>query len=558
MDYRDDKYYVMATVLCDELSPDLSTYFLSHISNTSLEDVFFDHMKEWFFEKLSLELPQEMNFLNLVYYTYEDIIATFEDSSKAYSSLLKEKLNRRDYLFRVIKEEYMGSPKPKNPLYLKNQADKYFSIMETDSSLLRYDNKQDYIDASYREIEQWKKDGDYIFKFRFFSNLDNSRRMSYFITDLELEIVTIITRKYYGKYDGNITSLPEYFVRNPFFSFKPDTKEGELSVEDDRVVSKSVYKYIDEETNSVNVVETIIDEKIGNFTSYDEKEKDYLISQLRNQGALKTSFDVLDTRDEAVLATIYSSFSADSLSEDWVKYKGRSFVGQVLGKSTFRARDVKQVLNSLDKLASTVLRAEQHDESGNLIGRGTLSFFDVRYGIAGNSNSTVSVSLDVANQNQIHYSTSMELPEKILTSNDLMIEIAPSAYLKTIWRERINTEIYTKHYLEIGSSKAKAIMMLIQNERIRLYPQSKLFFSYATLRSRLHLEIKLNVLKRDLSQQLQEMIDKKIIVDSFNFGTSGLTVYLLPFTQLEKILYKIESPDTGEFLIESEEEKESV
>jgi len=551
MDYRDDKHYVMATVLCDELSSDLSTYFLSHINNTSLEDVFFDHMKEWFFEKLSLNLPQEMNFLNLVYFTYEDIIATFEDSSKAYSALLKEKLNRRDYLFRVIKEEYMGSPKPRNPLYLKSQADKYFSIMETDSSLVRYESKQDYINAAYQEIEQWKKDGDYIFKFRFFSKLDNSRKMSYFITDLELEIVTIITQKYYGKYDGNITSLPEYFVRTPFFSFKPDTKEGELSVEDDRVVSKNVYKYVDEETNNVNVLETIIDEQSGNFTSYDEKEKEYLISQLRNQGTIKTSFDVLDTRDEAVLATIYSSFSADSLSEDWIRYKGRSFVGQVLGKSTFRARDVKQVLNSLDKLANTVARTEQHDEMGNLIGRGTLSFFDVRYGIAGNSNSTFSVSLDMKNQDQIHYSTSSELPEKILTSNDLMIEIAPSAYLKTIWRERINTEIYTKHYIEISSSKAKSIMMLLQNERVRLYPQSKLTFSYATLRTRLHLEMKLNVLKRDLGQQLQELIDKKIIVDSFNFGTSGLTVYLLPFTQLEKILYKIETPITEEFRIDS-------
>jgi len=559
MEYRDDKQYIMATVLCEEISPAITTYFTSHIMNTELEDCFYDSMKEWFLEKLAVHLPQEFSFINLVYYVYEDIVTKFEDSSKAYTSLLKEKLNRRDYLFRIIKDEYSGSPKPRNPLYLKNQADEYFSIMDTDSSLPKYTTKQAYMDFSYNEIEQWKKSGDYIFKFRYFSKLDNAKKISYFITDLGLEISTIVTNKYYGKYDGNLTSLPEYLVKNAIFSFKPSTEEGELSVEDDRVISKNVYEFVNDENNYSTVLETIIDEQSGNFISYNEEDKDYLITQIRNQGALKTSYDVLDSRDEAALATIYSSFSVDSLSEDWVRFKGRSFVGQVLGKSNFRARDVKQVLNSLDKLASTVIRTEQRDEQGNLTSKGILSFFDVRYGTAGTVNSTVSVSLDAPNQNQIHFSSSTELPEKVLTSDNLVIEIAPSAYLKNLWRERVNTEIYTKHYLEIGSSKAKSLMMLLQNERVRQYPQSKLSFSYATLRSRLHLKMKLNIMKRDLEQQLKELVEKKVVVESYTFGTNALIVYLLPFTKLEKILYKIDTdePDeSNEILLEDTEKGE--
>ena len=93
-------------------------------------------------------------------------------------------------------------------------------------------------------------------------------------------------------------------------------------------------------------------------------------------------------------------------------------------------------------------------------------------------------------------------------------------------------------------------MMFLQNERVRRYPQSQLSISYATLRSRLHLKMKLNIMKRDLEQQLKELVEKKVVVESYTFGTNALIIYLLPFTKLEKILYKIDNDGAEGTLLE--------
>ena len=351
-------------------------------------------------------------------------------------------------------------------------------------------------------------------------------------------MLSLITRKFFGKFDGGLTSIPPELLQG-VFSFKKSSLNIELSQEEDRIYAKDRYTYTEEDGSSTQL-ETILKEYEldKSIIEMEEADKLALIEQMKSE----ISFgDALDSDELNALAVIYSSINAQVLAESRIHANGRLLCCQILGKNNIRERDSKAVLASIDKLANYRLRRIVQDQQGNVKGKSVFNFFE--YNLIDEredgSNDDHIVQAEIGETSSSEF-ISKTLPDEILAGDKWSIDIFPSVWLKETWKQNKNTEIYTKLYNQIGSSKTKTFMMFLQNGRMENFPQSKILFTWPSIKNhfRMH-NLKLSAVKKELVPQLKTLMEEGIMVKQYTFTSSGMEVEFLPFTEIEKMLYQI-------------------
>lgn len=536
----EDKEYRVAKVLTDNISPEFLLYFEKEVYDKPFSNFIYDSMKVWFFEKSRFGIQPDVTLLNFIYYAVGNITKEFgEDTQAALRKYAEVKRQKKKYLYSSITDEYNGTPKNSNLMSMTKQVDSYFILAEKDASIQPYTSKKEYIDILYNEITDWKKKKDsLLIQFKYFSELSERRRFDCLLCDLTYHILSLITHKFFGKFDGGLTSIPPELLQG-VFSFKKAALNIELSQEENRIYAKDRYTFTEEDGSSTQL-ETILKEYDldKSIVEMEEADKQALIEQMKSE----ISFgNALDSDELNALAVIYSSINAQVVAESRIHVNGRLLCCQILGKNNIRERDSKSVLASIDKLANYRLRRIVQDQQGNVKGKSVFNFFE--YNLIDeredNTNDNQVVHAEIG-ENPSSEFASKTLPDEILAGDKWSIDIYPSVWLKETWKQHKNTEIYTKLYNQIGSSKTKTFMMFLQNGRMENFPQSKILFSWPNIKNhfRMH-NLKLSALKKELLSQLKTLMSEGIMVKEYAFTSSGMEIEFLPFTDIEKMLYQI-------------------
>lgn len=533
----ENQYIIMAKVMLDNLPSRFQEYFYKKIEGTQVADELYSQMADWFFQKIGEGIGNEVTLLNLTYYIIETATFQYGDAKESLKNYVTNKRNRKNYIYNSIRKEYLGNPTPDDPMFLHNKCEQYFDLMSVDNDLKPYSSKKEYIDMLFDKITDWKKDKDsYLFDYMFFEKLDSKRKAACFIAEIGTSIFKIINDQFYGRINGSLTSIPSSFLEG-LFTLRNESLDLDLVITDDKAVSskKSVIK---NEDGGTVIIDTVYDKHVEDFSGLDTVEKNAMIKKLVEENKLKTSAESLSARDLQVMATIFSSFSAASLAQTSIPLNGRAFVSQTLGKKVVKLREVRQVLKSVDKLASTEINISRRNAKGQIESIGTVSFFDVVYGInTFDEDSSFEYSMnDSGNSSQM-------LDDSILSGDAWTINIFPTAFSKDTWSDSINAEIYTKQYQQEVGPKAKSYMFLLQRERLLIYPEMSKFFSYGYLKSKIRLDnIRASYVQKEIRDILQTLQDAMIIVDTFEMSNTGVIITFLPFTDLEKDLYKVNQP----------------
>lgn len=533
----ENQYIIMAKVMLDNLPSRFQEYFYKKIEGTQVADELYSQMADWFFQKIGEGIGNEVTLLNLTYYIIETATFQYGDAKESLKNYVTNKRNRKNYIYNSIRKEYLGNPTPDDPMFLHNKCEQYFDLMSVDNDLKPYSSKKEYIDMLFDKITDWKKDKDsYLFDYMFFEKLDSKRKAACFIAEIGTSIFKIINDQFYGRINGSLTSIPSSFLEG-LFTLRNESLDLDLVITDDKAVSskKSVIK---NEDGGTVIIDTVYDKHVEDFSGLDTVEKNAMIKKLVEENKLKTSAESLSARDLQVMATIFSSFSAASLAQTSIPLNGRAFVSQTLGKKVVKLREVRQVLKSVDKLASTEINISRRNAKGQIESIGTVSFFDVVYGInTFDEDSSFEYSMnDSGNSSQM-------LDDSILSGDAWTINIFPTAFSKDTWSDSINAEIYTKQYQQEVGPKAKSYMFLLQRERLLIYPEMSKFFSYGYLKSKIRLDnVRASYVQKEIRDILQTLQDAMIIVDTFEMSNTGVIITFLPFTDLEKDLYKVNQP----------------
>jgi len=548
---KDDPIYISAKMLLDNLDERILSYYITRIENQQVSYFLHETMNEWFTEKSAFSIEPEVTLLNIIYYIIETSAMQMESTTAALEYYSENKRARKNYMFSTIKKEYTGEGLNKNnAMFLNKTADTYFELLKVSSTIPKYSSKQEYIDIMYQEISSWRNDREsYLFDFKFFECLDPKRRAGCFILDVGTFIFKMVTEQFYGKIDGGVTLFPANLM-DGVFSLRNESVDLDIVVGNNIAYSRS-QNIIDNGEGQTVEVETIYGKVEGDFSMLPEElsdeEKFAMVNKLRVGNELSSTVRSLASREFVTLTTIYSSFSASNLLENHITFNGKKFVQQVLGKKNIKIRDIKQVLESIEKLASAEINLTRTNSQGKVDFVGKISFFDMSYGIdERDEDSKLNYTIDKNSQDY------QMIDDSILSGNNWKIHIAPSAYLREQWAKEVNSVIYTKQYMKISDSKTKSYMVLLQDERMKSYPSMTKTFTFAYLGSKLRMDkMRPAYMKKEVAEQLMALKSANVIVEDYKITSTGSVVSFLPFTELEKELYGIDK-DTIPLLTEIE------
>lgn len=546
-----NSYSLLARVISESIDPKLSDFYENHIKGTQMEIWFYNAMNggsdsdfNWFeTKKEEINFKKEASFVNILYWILEKTLLV--DSSPRYwqAKFFESKRNKKNYLYQVIKEEYTGSQKVKNPMYLNSTCDHYFALMRIDNTLKKYNTRQEYIDELYEAITAWKKNIEsFLFEFKFFDSFDAKRKASYFENDLCEHVFRTINEDFYGNINGVLTSTPKD-IGNVFTYRKENIDLNQLDMAEGNLYAKTS-STIDE--NGAKIIQDTF-YRLNTDNDFDRNTKKFdIIENFKKQNP-DTKIKTLSTDESDVLANVYSSFDASVISEGFIIFNGKSFVRRVLGKKSIKVRDSRKVLSSIDKLSSVNINVTRRSKNGTLESVSSLSFFDYTIGKDNTSGSNVSASIGER--------TSIDdIPDELLSGDDWTIRIDPSNFLRQSWMSNTNMEIYTKMYHQIESTQAKSYMLFLQNERINEqitgnyspYDSIRKFFSFAYLKNKVRIEKERPaVVKKLICEQLKILKDEKIVISNYDVVDTGVYIDFMPFTELEIDLYKIRRPNNA-------------
>lgn len=531
--------YKRCHILEDTMDMDLKRLFNNIIEDLEFNSYVTSLYKDWLEEKQVFhETTLSINLITLFYFCMDEILLEFgENARAAYLNFSKARRNRKSYMLQTIKEEYEGSAKSGNSLFLSKQAESFFTAAKVDAALKDlYPDRNTYIDSIYNEIISWKKDfSKHLCEFYFYPSLPLKRRIDLLIVDLSFYILKYIIDKNTGNFDIGLLIFPTNLT-DGVFSFKNSVYETEVSVEDDKIINSISYSY--EEDGQMVFNKTVVEEIEGDYTSYTTAQaKDELLSSLKEQGKLDDHIRDLSNLEFNVLAHVYSNFTSSILTENRLRFPGKEFCKQVLNSTKLRERDVQKIVKALEKLASVRIETEKRDATGALQQKSIYSFFDLSYG----TDTQESVFI---NNNIINKATSSD---SSMSSIDLMgdewfIDVAPSVYLKDTWRDNKDTYIYSKLYKLVSDKVSEVLTVMFQQLRIQNKETLQADITYTFLRNRLKANgIKLSVLKKDLEKELTTLKNNNVIIKSFLFTKSSLHVDFLPISDIERMVYGIDS-----------------
>lgn len=524
-DYRLD-----ARVILDNFNPSIVNYFNNNIKGSAIETTLYDAMSPWYVSKGIM--TTEITLFDIVCYLIEDTMLKYDTIKAALDYFYNNKRSRKNYFYRVVTEEYEGRAKAGNPYYLKKYADAYMLLSNDNRQNLEKMDASTCIDNKYGLVKAWRYNKEsFLYEFDFFASLDIKRQTDNILVDIGYEIFNVLSIDFHGDFGKYSVSFPSELIQGQFGPLRQQM-DLEISLDENGNPISSASSVVKQEDGSEIIIKTIADRMDMDYSSLSNDEVSTVLDELRMNNALLTQAEKLSYREQNTLTYIYSYFDLNVVNQEKMVFQGLDFCRRCTGNSVLRSKDVREVLKSLEKLACSELRVSTMKD-GEVVGVSLVSFFDLRYAKADGAGDENIISLHSGNVS----SDGSSIPDEILMSPDWNIEIFPSYFLKESWQEKVNSVLYSRQYDKIADNKTRAYMMLLQDERLRSPEDTFHFFGYGFFRNKMQLTGRFVRVKKEILNQLDSLIANHVIVDHYEAGDNGVTIYFLPFTELEQELY---------------------
>lgn len=183
------------------------------------------------------------------------------------------------------------------------------------------------------------------------------------------------------------------------------------------------------------------------------------------------------------------------------------------------------LLNRLNKLAHMRISSTVQDENGNLLSDSVISFFDIVISInsdpdkAGNRKTLKTIK--VSENSSLRDFSNLGIHEFINTD----ITIMPSFYTKDMWKNNVHNQISTHLYKKITSSRGKMVSQLLQEERMRIYPDTHTTISIKYFKDKIRVTSRNNDrIKKEIAAEMTELLDAHIQIADFHFNRNTIVI----------------------------------
>lgn len=542
-----EEYYKMSCHIAEDIPPHFEEYFSKEFANIELILEIQKNMEQWLKEARATinSLDFDTNLQTFIWYILSTTEATenvspLENKNKFHGL----KRDRKRNLYKVVKAEYENETLPRNPLFLKENTDLYFTLMKNNPDIKQYKSKEEYQSKRFQEVEEWYQDTTSdICQFLFFNSISPKRRAKYLELDLGYRIYDQIINVYYGNpVDGYLTRTPKDSVSIPAFSLVSTESDINYDITETLL---TVYDYY--ENGRGETIKTVVDEIPGNYSEVIEKKgEDEYVRQLILNQRLYPGIKLLDATDNALLTAINSMFNLLDIN------KGQKTIPlSTLCKIAYadtRQKYYLQTIQHLDRLANYRVNYTQRGENNQIINTGIMSFFDIDYQISELNTSqkytTITVSDNAGNVSLIHELDGYDL-------RNVKVSVQPSANLRKAWKNHMNIKILTSLYDKITQPRAKMLLMHLQNMRTDQYPITQIAIPLATFAEQLRIShMRKNKIREILASTLELLKENQTIIKSYEVATKIVTIEFFPITEQEKEYYQLTNEDELKEIIE--------
>lgn len=521
-------------VIADYLGNTIKEYFPLFINENSLP--VHEIIDAWLFDN---GMDNEITLDRVIMYILDQYAAIPEKEACLQVKSLKK--NRKDYFYRTIRQETGElKPTPNNPKFIETEWAKLNDpyIRSSKNAEITLGSKEEFFETRKEQIRTWFKNPEsYLFEFLYFNTLPAKRRVNSFLQDLSVDVYTLICNDFYRNKFGFMTKSPDLnfgITDLPIVNWQSSTPKLQFEAADNRI---KVFEVLKEENDST--VRIIVDEVAADCSTEDKKET--AILKLEEEYNAGTRVKTLDTKDLAIYSVIFNDMTIESATSDALKVTLPDLAGDLYGHDAQLTKKMySDLLNRLNKLAHMRISSTVQDENGNLLSDSVISFFDIVISInsdpdkAGNRKTLKTIK--VSENSSLRDFSNLGIHEFINTD----ITIMPSFYTKDMWKNNVHNQISTHLYKKITSSRGKMVSQLLQEERMRIYPDTHTTISIKYFKDKIRVTSRNNDrIKKEIAAEMTELLDAHIQIADFHFNRNTIDIDFLPLTKEEKLFYKV-------------------
>jgi len=550
----------LVTVLVEDLPEDLLKLFqkkiLSSIElNVQLQGYLSEKEIEW--KKMHPQEPivcfNEQVYpmlVRLIFYELDEIFSANSTEDDAFSRYWNIKKQAKKRLYGQMREEVGLVPvRPRNPFFIRQEWDalhnpfmnKYMTEEVSDGSSEQYNKllsdfelfKQD----RFSKISAWSGNkNSYLMQFMYYDMLQPFRMLNLLVTDIVYECLSVIINKYYKSKEGFLTrTIDTHLGFKDAALFGWESKNRELKYE----ITDSVFRVYElMEMSPSNRIKIVIHEAPCDKDE-NEESLEKLFLEFQNDTASDNT-KTLDAFDMTLLTVILNAFSYNVHDNSrQVKFTLPELVSMLYqSDQRLRPKMYERVLRHIIKIGRINISNVTTEENVPIF---ISNFTFYEYKITINSdlikeNSELSTVINMASGDcSIDYS---KLDLKSYAAMEVEFYLSNSMY--THWNNRIHTYISTTLYQQIETAKGKMIVQLLQDERLRNYPELDFFVPYSYFLKNMNVSGRNARFKKELEQELSRLAEQKIIVKGFELLSGGVFFHFYPLNSSEKKIYRLE------------------
>jgi len=547
--------YEAVHVIIEDISAKLIGYFDNKLKpSPDMNILLQNHLRSWLRENENTTLMDsyprgrditEPTLLNLIFCELSTVLSQCSEA-EALSKYKEIKRGRKKYLYTQLREEAGELPiKPRNSYFMQNEWDAINSpyiLNNMEQMTINFDfsvtgSFEDFKKYRFDTVTAWYKEKDgFLLDFPYFEMLSAARKLSIYLIDLTYNCLSIICKDYYRSKTGFVTRTLDTHLGlkdASLFSWQSNALELKYEITDGIF---QIYESLELSPNNalkIIVYEEPYDPAMRNVNPDDFFEK---VKSDMNKGQ---QYRTLDTFDVSILTAILNNFSVASLQDKSLQINLIDLAHDVYGdSSTLKARDCERLIRHIIKLGRTRISNVSTTDNGLLIGGGNITFYEYKFQVLTNSsmdNENILTTINMASgDTKIDYS---KLSMKDYSSMEMVFYL--SNYMYTLWNNSMHTYISSTLYRQIESSKGRALMQILQEERLRIYPELDTFMPMARFRSHLKIAAKAQRFKQELAAEMELLKSSGIAVSAYEVISNGVNITFHPLSTAEKTAYKL-------------------
>lgn len=435
------------------------------------------------------------------------IALSAEPLEQALNTYMTKKKNYKKNWYRLIYEEIKGKVSASNPESLRHYAEK---VQEAK----RYEKKAVTIEECMKEtaktIEKWRSDrNSYLIDFFFCPDKPDFSIARAFLYDVICEALTILKERFNGSLEGFNMKVPSEFTTKPLSSYRTSDVMAKASISPNKeVVLSTQYTYQNEEDDMKRIDMNFTPILPPEFEIDSEMTEEQLVRKL-NTFNIGLNVRELDTIDQAIITQLFSMMNGENIGDTFISCDFRDFVSKVCRVTRLRPSHLDDIANRLQRLKYLGYSySEFNKDTGDIKRQTSFGFIN-------------SVTID-REQDLLTFSLSAEWKNSYITNSYIQID--------------------SESYSRITSYQTRAILMLLQQERLSCFSKgtSETVLTMKFFRTHMRLiKVSNYAFIKELTKHLDTLKKEGVVVKEFELihMNTSVKITFLPLTDTEVVAY---------------------